>query len=388
VSTALAAAAAADVHPLAAASSAASLAVDPASTTHVIGDRFQVALVVNAGSESIDGAEAHLDFDPGLLRVVDLVPGSALPVELPSAYDNTLGHVDYAAGAFGSFPSGTFTLATITFDAVGATGSGGTALHFVSDGARQTGAAFGGAALPLVLTDGQVVNAAPAIGTSTATPTTTSTPTPSPTASATATSAPATATTTPTPSATLTATPTTTIAPTATPTNTTTPAASSTGTTTATPTATRTSTPTRTGTPSPTRTATHVPTATPTPRGRQTREEVSGRGTLDPGRRAARFAFSVQRRGAGGPVTGQLEYTDRENGVDVQALSFTSLAITGNTATFSGACTNNGTPCTFSVFVEEHGGGVPDRFSITISPGAISVGGPLRSGNIQIKTSG
>jgi hypothetical protein len=39
----------------------------------------------------------------------------------------------------------------------------------------------------------------------------------------------------------------------------------------------------------------------------------------------------------------------------IHSIMFTTFTISGNTATFSGTCTNNGAPCTFSVMVQDNG---------------------------------
>jgi len=58
--------------------------------------------------------------------------------------------------------------------------------------------------------------------------------------------------------------------------------------------------------------------------------------------------------------------------------------IAGNTATFGGACTNDGGPCTFTVNVMDNGEpGTTDTFTISVSGGPTE-GGSLRSGNILI----
>ena len=63
---------------------------------------------------------------------------------------------------------------------------------------------------------------------------------------------------------------------------------------------------------------------------------------------------------------------------------FTSLVIAGNMATFSGTCTADDAPCTFTVDVTDNGEpGTNDTFTISVSAGPPE-GGTLRSGNIQI----
>jgi hypothetical protein len=72
------------------------------------------------------------------------------------------------------------------------------------------------------------------------------------------------------------------------------------------------------------------------------------------------------------------------NGAKVHSVMFTTFTISGNTATFSGTCTNNNVPCAFSVTVQDNGEpGKNDKFTISINGGPPE-GGTFRSGNIQI----
>jgi hypothetical protein len=83
-------------------------------------------------------------------------------------------------------------------------------------------------------------------------------------------------------------------------------------------------------------------------------------------------------------ISGDLQYVNHASGANVHNVTFTTLVISGNTATFSGACTKNGVPCTFSVMVQDNGEpGTNDVFTISINGGPPE-GGTLRSGNIQI----
>ena len=56
------------------------LAVVPTQTVVALGSQFSVALQVQAGGQLVDGATASLDFNPAVLQVVSISPGSALPV--------------------------------------------------------------------------------------------------------------------------------------------------------------------------------------------------------------------------------------------------------------------------------------------------------------------
>jgi hypothetical protein len=112
--------------------------------------------------------------------------------------------------------------------------------------------------------------------------------------------------------------------------------------------------------------------------------KVTGGGTINVTGGIGNFGFIVQSQSTTGPVTGDLQFQNHASGDKVKSVTFTSLTISGNTATFSGTCTDNGTPCTFMVNVTDNGEpGTNDSFTISISGGP-SQGGTLRSGNIQI----
>ncbi len=105
--------------------------------------------------------------------------------------------------------------------------------------------------------------------------------------------------------------------------------------------------------------------------------KVTGGGTVNVTGGIANFGFIVQAQSSTGPIGGDLQYVKN-------SVTFTTFTISGNTATFSGACTNNGAPCTFSVMAQDNGEpGTNDSFTISINGGPPE-GGTLRSGNIQI----
>jgi subtilisin family serine protease len=118
------------------------LAVTPGSTTVGVGQMFAVTLQVQAGSQMVDGAGASLDFDPTVLQVVSITAGSALPIPIQNQFNNTAGTLDYSAGTFFSFPTGTFSLATVQFGALAvATNS---PLTFHTAAPRHSDVTFGG----------------------------------------------------------------------------------------------------------------------------------------------------------------------------------------------------------------------------------------------------
>jgi hypothetical protein len=111
---------------------------------------------------------------------------------------------------------------------------------------------------------------------------------------------------------------------------------------------------------------------------------VTGGGTIDVAGGIGNFHVIVQRQ-TDGTLSGRLQYFNHVSGARVQSVTYTSLVIAGNTATFDGTCTLNGSPCTFRVEVTDNGEpGTTDTFTISYPPPAPTDGGTLRSGNILI----
>src|SRR5438093_239317 len=112
---------------------------------------------------------------------------------------------------------------------------------------------------------------------------------------------------------------------------------------------------------------------------------VTGGGTINVAGGIGNFHFIVQRQ-TDGTLSGRLQYVNHATGAQVQSVIYTSLVITGNTATFDGTCTVNGAPCTFRVETMDNGEpGTTDTFTISYPPPAPTDGGTLRSGNILIR---
>jgi hypothetical protein len=83
-------------------------------------------------------------------------------------------------------------------------------------------------------------------------------------------------------------------------------------------------------------------------------------------------------------VSGQLEYQNHASNVNVHSVSITALSVTGNSATFSGTCTKNDAPCTFTVTIQDNGEpGTSDKFTIAVSGEPVE-GGTITKGNIQV----
>lgn len=118
------------------------LYIAPTSSMAGVGSVFALNVVLQAGSQTVDSADAYLTFDRSYLRVVDeagneatgIVPGSALPLVLQNSADNSKGRITFSAGRqlTGTPPSGDFVLATIRFKAINATGLEGTSVAFAA----------------------------------------------------------------------------------------------------------------------------------------------------------------------------------------------------------------------------------------------------------------
>ncbi len=101
----------------------------PPSQTVNVGTPFTVNVVFTepAGGYVVNGIQAWVKFDPTKLQVASVATGGSSPYTsvFANQFDNTLGTLIY--GATGGSPSGTFTVATITFTPIGA---GTSALFF------------------------------------------------------------------------------------------------------------------------------------------------------------------------------------------------------------------------------------------------------------------
>jgi len=121
------------------------LTINPPALTVGLGEEFSVVIQAQAGSQQVDGASAYINFDPSVLQVVSVTAGSSLPIPIQNRFNNIAGTVDYSAGAFSNFPTGTFTLATVKLTSIAT--SPGTALTFGSSLPRQSDVTFEGASV-------------------------------------------------------------------------------------------------------------------------------------------------------------------------------------------------------------------------------------------------
>jgi hypothetical protein len=98
------------------------------------------------------------------------------------------------------------------------------------------------------------------------------------------------------------------------------------------------------------------------------------------------FGLNVYRKSSMSTIRGNLNYLNKTTGEHVKSVQITSFQIMGNTATFSGTCTNNGMACMFTVSVQDNGnpGKGKDTFQIS-GIGVISNSGTLSGGNIKVR---
>gem|GEM_PF-4492292 len=71
-------------------------------------------------ASQIDGLDVHLRFDPALLQVVAVTPGTALDQVIVATFDNATGTIEVAAGELGGSVTGRFSAFTVTFRAIAA----------------------------------------------------------------------------------------------------------------------------------------------------------------------------------------------------------------------------------------------------------------------------
>jgi len=143
----------------------------PSSQIVDVDDIFDVTIQAQCNGQDVSTIAAFIDFNPAYLEVQSVTPGTTLPTLVQNIYDNTAGTIDYGAGKLGEpFPIGTFTVATVSFKALGLTAS--TPISFSTAFPRTTDADYGGTSkldelfgatvtigvvnMPPVLSNGQV----------------------------------------------------------------------------------------------------------------------------------------------------------------------------------------------------------------------------------------
>ena len=82
-----------------------------------VGDPFSLALQVEAGTQEVDTVNAFINFDPGVMQVVNIAHDISTLGSVTSSFDNGSGEIDISATDGPA--TGTFTIATIEFQGTG-----------------------------------------------------------------------------------------------------------------------------------------------------------------------------------------------------------------------------------------------------------------------------
>lgn len=101
------------------------LSIDPAVSNVNEGEVFTVDIVLDANDQEVTSAEIAIAYDNTVLNATQIVGGSTLPTIGIPQISNANGTIRYAGGLLGGgTASGSFVLATITFEAIGGPTSG------------------------------------------------------------------------------------------------------------------------------------------------------------------------------------------------------------------------------------------------------------------------
>jgi hypothetical protein len=115
---------------------------------------------------------------------------------------------------------------------------------------------------------------------------------------------------------------------------------------------------------------------------------ISGNGAIAVvgSNRPASFAFVVERKQDGAPITGRFHYRNPARGETVISNAIQSVTFVATTATIQGTCLKNGAPCTFTAIVQDNQvSSAVDMFTIS-GPGINTATGTLSRGDITIRT--
>ena len=95
------------------------ISLETTKRNYKMGTTFLMPVTVNAGTQSVDGAQVSLKFDPRYLRVKRIIAGTSLPIGLVSQYDNQKGTIQFAAGRLNGSNDKQFTLMIVEFEPIG-----------------------------------------------------------------------------------------------------------------------------------------------------------------------------------------------------------------------------------------------------------------------------
>ena len=96
------------------------LVILPAAQTVTAGSTFTVTVQAQCGTQTVDGLDVYLSYEPGSLAIESATAGLTFPIILmDAAWDNGAGTFSFAAGTLTTpLPSGTFDVIKITFTAL------------------------------------------------------------------------------------------------------------------------------------------------------------------------------------------------------------------------------------------------------------------------------
>lgn len=124
---------------------AATLSLSPLKSSVLIGGTFNVDIYLDTTGANTDGIDIkYLNFNPALLEVQQILPGTLYPSTQVNNFDNAAGTINFSQiTTGGSTYNGSGTLATITFKAI-ATGKATLTFDFELDNTTDTNVASAG----------------------------------------------------------------------------------------------------------------------------------------------------------------------------------------------------------------------------------------------------
>jgi hypothetical protein len=124
---------------------AATLSITPSKSSFQISDIFTVEIILDTEESATDGVDIrYLNFDPALLEVQEIQPGTLYSSTQLNRFDNAEGTINFSqVTAGGNSFTGSGTLATITFKAL-AKGKAELSFDFTDGGTTDTNVASAG----------------------------------------------------------------------------------------------------------------------------------------------------------------------------------------------------------------------------------------------------
>lgn len=144
---------------------AATLSLSPSKSSVQVGEVFSVDIVLDTEGAATDGVDIrYLNFDPTLLEVQQVVPGTLYPSTQSNYFDNTAGIINFSQiTTGGSTYNGSGTLATIEFKA-NASGKAEVSFNFEPGSNIDTNVASGAGADILTDADGGIYKIESGVG--------------------------------------------------------------------------------------------------------------------------------------------------------------------------------------------------------------------------------